>query len=71
MALGKKGKPHTRILKTWGALELPGKHKNTDTQLLPESTGAEHRRVLLSLLTLLWGFFGQLPSAALRAVQEP
>lgn len=71
MALGKKGKPHTRMLKTWGDLALPGKHKNTDTQLLPESTGTKHRRVLLSLLTLIWGVFGQLLSAAQRALQEP
>lgn len=61
MALGKKGKPHTRIFKTWGALEFPGMHKNTDTQFLPESTGGEHRRVLFVSADVDLGFFWTAP----------
>lgn len=63
---GSYGKCHAMTLKIRGALEFLAKQKNTGAQLLLASRGVAHRPVLLSLLMLIWGGFGQLPSTALH-----
>lgn len=71
LALG-KGKPSTQ---GFSKLGVPWNYLESFYQnlqgILPESTGAEHRRVLLSLLMMIWGVFEELPGAALHGLQEP